>query len=148
MIGTPDALIRWLTEQARDQLFEIKKHRKKRSLNANNYAWALIGQIADTVGLNKNEVYLNMLHDYGQSEMVTVEKGVDITGYIKYYKHAGDSIINGHEAIHYIIYKGSSEMDTKEMSILIDGIVQEAKNLDIETLESKELEALKNNWRA
>lgn len=147
MIGKPDAIIRWLTEQDRETEFEIKKHRKKRSLNANNYAWALITQIADRMNLSKEETYLQMLQDYGQSEMITLVKGINIDGYIKYYKKAGESVINGTEAVHYLVYKGSSEMDTKEMAILIDGIVQEAKNLGIQTLEDAEIERLKEGWK-
>lgn len=38
-------------------------------------------------------------------------------------------------------------MDTKQMSILIDGIVQEAKQLDIETLPPAELTRLKEGWK-
>lgn len=151
MIGKPDAIIRWLTEQDRETEFEIKKYHKKRSLNANNYAWALITQIADRLSndkltLTKEEVYLRMLQDYGQSEMITLVKGINIDGYIKYYKKAGESVINGTEAVHYLVYKGSSEMDSKEMAILIDGIVQEAKNLGIQTLEDAEIERLKKGW--
>jgi hypothetical protein len=34
------------------------------------------------------------------------------------------------------------------MSILVDGIVSEAKLLNIETLTPEEIENLKNSWRA
>lgn len=35
----------------------IKEHRKKRSLNANAYAWELIGALAENQGIDKEEVY-------------------------------------------------------------------------------------------
>lgn len=147
MIGIPNALIRYLTEQDPDQQFEVKIHRERRSLNANNYAWALISKIADIMNMSKDETYRAMLKDYGQSEMITLVKGIQISGYIKYYEKAGETIINGQEAEHYLVFKGSSEMDTKEMSILLDGIVQEAKSLGIETLDDAEIKRLEEGWK-
>ena len=38
-------------------------------------------------------------------------------------------------------------MNTKEMSKLIDGIVEEAKTLDIETMTPNELQILKEEWK-
>lgn len=71
---------------------------------------------------------------------------IDVKGYFKYYKLAGTSILNGKEFNHYKIYKGSSEYDTKEMSILLNGVVQEAKNLGIKTKDDIELERLIKEW--
>ena len=51
-----------LEEIKEDKLsIEIKKYRKKRSLNSNNYAWELITQIADKISASKEEVYFEML---------------------------------------------------------------------------------------
>ena len=44
------------------------------------------------------------------------------------------------------IFKGSSEYDTREMSVLIDGVISEAKELDIETLPPHEIERMKQKW--
>ena len=133
--------------QSRDYLdIEIKEYREKRSLNANGYAWKLITEIANVIGKSKEEVYLDMLRHYGQSELVSVLSDIDVTGYFKYYEVAGTSVLNGKEFTHYKVYKGSSEYNTKEMSILIDGIVQEAKQLDIETLTPDEISRIKEMW--
>ena len=43
-------------------------------------------------------------------------------------------------------YYGSSTYDTKEMSLLIDLIVQQAKDLDIETMTPEQLSILKERW--
>lgn len=126
--------------------YEIKKTRKKRSLNANAYAWELIGQIGDVLRISKDEVYLDMLKSYGQSHVVSVRSEIDVSGYFRYYEAAGETTLNGKRFTHYRVYKGSSEYDTREMSVLIDGIVQEAKQLDIETLTPLELERLKDAW--
>lgn len=147
MIGKPEELVRWLFNQDREKVFEIKEHKQKRSLNANAYAWTLIGKIADAVRSSKDEVYLSMLKRYGQSEMVSVISSIDVHGYFKYYEPCGTSHLQGKDFTHYRIYKGSSEYDTREMAVLIDGIVSEAENLGIETLPPSEVERLKEMWR-
>jgi len=147
MIGKAEEIIKWLFNQDRDKLFEVKEHKEKRSLNANAYAWSLIGKIADALRSSKDEVYLTMLKRYGQSEMVSVLSDINVSGYFKYYEEIAKATLQGKEFTHYRIYKGSSEYDTKEMSVLIDGIVSEAKELDIETLPPHEVERLKAMWR-
>ena len=89
-----------------------------------------------------------MLRRYGQSELISVLANINVKGFVKYYDEAGRTILNGKEFVHYKIYKGSSEYDTKEMSILIDGVVSECEALGISTMTPNELEVLKNNWNA
>ena len=128
----------------KDTIYDVKinKHREKRSLNANAYLWKLVTEIGNILNKSKEEVYLQMLIDYGQSEMISILSEINVKGYFKYYKLAGTSILNGKEFNHYKIYKGSSEYNTKEMSILLEGAVQEAKNLGIKTKEDYEIEKL------
>ena len=148
MIGTPQQIIPWLFDQDREKVFEIKEHKEKRSLNANAYAWSLITKIADALRTSKEECYLEMLKRYGQSEIVSVLSEINVEGYFKYYEPIATATLQGKEFTHYKIYKGSSEYDTREMSILIDGIVSEAKELGIETIPPNEIERLKTMWRA
>lgn len=128
------------------------KYRKKRSLDANAYVWILLTKIANhpDVKSSKEEVYEEMLQKYGylyQDEKgyipVTVKAGVDmskIVGHWKFYKSNGkfDS---------YLMIKGSSEYNTAEMSHFIDMVVQEAKELGIETMTPDGLERMKATWR-
>lgn len=145
--GKADACITWLLSQDRDKEFEVKEHKKKRSLNANAYAWKLITEIANVTRLSKEEVYLDMLKHYGQSEIVSVLSNIDVSGYFKYYEAIGTAKLQGKDFTHYKIYKGSSEYNTYEMSVLIDGIVHEAEQLDIQTLTPAELLRLKELWK-
>lgn len=147
MIGTQKQLITYLSEQDSNKQYELKEYHEKRSLNANNYAWKLITEIANILRISKEEVYLEMLKIYGQSQIVSVLAEIDVSKYFKYYTEAGESILKGKKFKHYKVYMGSSEMDTKQMSILIDGIVQEAKALDIETMTPAELSRLKEAWQ-
>ena len=125
---------------------ELKQYRQHRSLNANAYAWLLIGQIADIVRAGKDEIYLKCLKRYGQSELISVLSHVPIENYVKYYEEAGASKLNGKDFTHYRVYKGSSDFDTREMSIFIDGVVSEAKGLGIQTETPNQLAEIKARW--
>lgn len=126
--------------------FKIEEYKEKRSLNANAYAWVLITKISNVLRASKEEIYFLMLKRYGVSEIVSILSNIDVTGYFKYYEEFGRSVLNNKEFTHYKIFKGSSEYNTKEMSILIDGIVSEAKALEIETMTPDQLAILKSSW--
>ena len=125
---------------------KIDKYREKRSLNANNYAWKLITEIGNRTRQSKDDVYFLMLKRYGQSEMISVMAHIPIGEYVKYCEEAGESTLNGKLFKHYRVYKGSSEFDTKEMSIFIDGIVSEAKDLGIQTDTPDQIAKMKALW--
>ena len=125
---------------------KIDRYREKRSLNANNYAWKLLTEIGNVLRTSKDEVYLEMLKRYGQSEIISVLAHIPIKEYVKYCEEAGSSTLNGKLFKHYKVYKGSSEFDTREMSIFIDGVVSEAKELGIQTMTPDEIANLKSLW--
>ena len=131
---------------------EIKKHHERRSLDANAYMWALVGKIAEamTPPLPKEEVYQEMLRRYGQSGMVSIaEKYVEqFEREFKYRDELGRSELNGKTFVHYRFYIGSSKYDSKEMALLVDGVVSEAKALGIDTDTPEMIARIKEEWRA
>jgi hypothetical protein len=125
---------------------EVKPFRQRRSLDSNNYAWKLITEIGNVLRANKEDVYLTMLKRYGQSDMISVLPCVPIHNYVKYYEEAGEGTVNGKVFKHYKVFKGSSEYDSREMSIFIDGVVSEAKELGIQTMTPNEIAEMKARW--
>ena len=125
---------------------KLDKFREKRSLNANNYAWKLMTEIANIVRSDKDKIYLEMLKRYGQRETISVLAHIPMDGYVKYYEEIGESELNGKLFKHYHIFKGSSEFDTREMSIFIDGIVDDAKELGIQTDTPEMIAKMKSLW--
>ena len=125
---------------------KIDEFREKRSRNANNYAWKLITEIGNATRQSKDDVYLTMLKRYGQSEMISVLAEIPVGRFLKYYEEAGESRLNGKLFKHYRVYTGSSEFDTKEMSIFIDGVVSEAKELNIPTETPEQIAKMKSLW--
>lgn len=145
MIGNSQQIIQWLFQQKDlEKKFEIKEYKPKRTLNQNAYCWELIGKIADNMRKSKEEVYLGMLRDYGQSEIISVRADINIDGFFKYYEKFGAGQVNGKDFTHYKVYKGSSEFDTREMAIFIDGVVQEAQAIGIQTLTPTQIAELKS----
>ena len=147
MVGKADEVIKWLLNQDREKLFEIKPYRQKRSLNANAYAWVLINEMANRLRTSKDEVYLEMLKRYGQSKVISVLSEIDISRFVKYYEEIGKGHVEGKEFTHYRCFIGSSEYDSREMAILIDGIVDEAQELGIDTLPTTAVERMKALWQ-
>lgn len=133
--------------------YEIKPAAKKRSQNANSYAWQLIGEISKKVSLPKNEVYQKMIEDIGgMSDVVTIKSEAlyDFTrAFIN--GHLGRSVdpIGTHgEFTDVVITYGSSDYDTAQMSRFIDSIVQECHVLDIPTMEDARLDQIIKAWEA
>ena len=141
-------------EDEKDYDLEIKQHRQKRSLNANNYSWKLTDELADKlivagVKLSKEECHAEMIFRYGQvlcdenGEQVTYSTAQEIKlpEFYPYAKQIGESYLNGKIFKHYRIYRGSHTYDTREMSIFISGIVEECKEQGIDT-DTPEIKAL------
>jgi len=127
----------------------IEHKKKKRSLNANAYCWKLCTEIANVLRSSKDEVYLSMIKRYGQSSVVSVvEQAAELfKRTVKYCEDFGDADLNGKHFKHIKVFMGSSEYDTRQMAILIDGIVSEAKALGISTMTPAEIDKLKDSWQ-
>ena len=143
MIGNAKAIIEYLFNQDKDKLYEIKEHKAKRTLTQNAYYWVLVNELANCLRKSKEEVHFDLLKDYSQVALVTLKSNVDIKGYIRYYEFERETNINGVKFNIYKVYKGSSEMDKKEFSILLEGLIQEAQQQGIPTLTPNEIAKLR-----
>ncbi len=137
-------------EQGKDYRIKLTRWTEKRSLDSNSYAWLIISKIADKVGSSKEEIYEQMLCAYGTVDdevpPITVIAGVDMSKFADHFFRFDSRKIGDKEFDCYLRIKGSSEMDSKEMSHFIDGIVFEAKQLGIETLPPEEIRLMNERW--
>lgn len=106
----------------------------------------LITAIADVLNADKEEIYLAELKKYGQSEVVSVKSSINVGGFFKYFEECGRGKVNGTEFTHYKVYKGSSEFDTREMSVFIKGVVMDAQELGIDTRTPDEIANMTSLW--
>lgn len=126
--------------------YEIVRRRKKRSNDANALCWKLCTEIANVLRTDKESIYVDMLKSYGQSDIWAAGPETNPEQHFKYFDFFGKRTVGGKEVCFYTVYRGSSEYDTKEMSILLDGIIYEAKNLDIEVISEREKSLLLEEW--
>ncbi len=124
-----------------DVNLSVKKWRNARSRDANAYFHLLVNEIATVQGLDDDAVKRHLVVSYGtlardgDNQIIgfKLPPSVDpsnIYPYTKFYKSMEE---NGKTFNCYLVYKRSSEMDTAEMSRLIDGAVSEARELGIDT---------------
>ena len=133
----------------------VKKHREKRSLDANAYFHVLVGKIADIQGISKPKCKNILLGRYGQREIIegkpvfiSVISDVDMMEREDIHcTPVGYGHANGREFTHYAVVRPSHTYDTKEMSVLIDGTVDEAKEMGIETMTPAEIKKMEETWR-
>lgn len=132
---------------------DLKEHRKKRSLDANAYAWTLLGKLANKVGLPKEEVYREIIKDVGGNYEVLPIRNDAVDKWISNWQQKGigwvcdilgESKLDGYTNV--ITYYGSSTYDSLQMSKLINLIVEECKQQGIETMTPAELALLMDGW--
>lgn len=133
----------------------IEKKRKKRSLDANAYAWALINKLAEKLRSTSEEVYQECIRRYGFRTIVLVKNDLledvmtafNSQGLGNYSEIIGQSQ-NNKNGTNVQLYFGSSKYDTKQMARFIDGIVSDCQEQGIETMTPEEIEKLKVAWRS
>lgn len=151
-LGKAMALVRKHKNRLYD--LEVKEHREKRSLDANAYAWVLIHKLAAVMRLTPEEVYLNAVLNVGDNFTPMCVRLQDVERFKRSWQSnglgwpvldLGISQVPGCRNL--MAYHGSSTFDTAQMSRLIDGLVQDCKALDIETLSEEKLSLLKEAWQ-
>jgi len=155
MIGEKPEVLKWLVDQAEGE-YEAKPYRKHRSLSANNYYWKAVGEIAKANGITNQRQHNLLLRRYGTFADVCGEKAYCIipdtdeaenaaleSEYFHLYPTSKIRPGNPNFRV-YIMIKGSHEYNTAEMSRLIDGTIDEMKQMGLTPPPTREIaEALK-----
>ena len=126
------------------------KFRQKRSLDANATLWLCLSRIAQsmTPPVDKWEVYLQMLKRYGKYTYICVKPTV-VDAVKEQWRECeviGEIDINGKKAVQILCYFGSSTYNTKEFSVLLDGVISEMKEMGLETPASEEIRKALELW--
>ena len=130
---------------------ELKKYRKKRSLDSNAYAWVLLGELQSTLNIPKEEIYRDLIKNIGSYEVLPV-KNEAVEKFRQAWSKNGlgwvtettKSKLEGFTNV--IAYYGSSTYNTKEMTRLIEMLVEECKQFEIETKPKAEINSLLRSW--
>ena len=147
-----------LSQEDKDKIWDISPHKdvKRRSLSANNYFYALCTKIAEKLKISLNEVHNMMLSRYGYPEYIDDK--------IVYFILPDRLDVNKLEGVHlkataktkvldngevnrvYLVMRGSHTFNSAEMARLIDGVISEAKELDIDTITVSEKDKMLEEW--
>ena len=156
MVGTANKLITYLIEQTKDKQFELKEFKEKRSLNANAYCWVLCDKIAKELSkegtvTTKEIVYKDAITQIGSFEPMIIEEKA-FENFERIWSKQGlgfivQEVSRKDKCIRVNCYYGSSTYNTKEMSLLINLLVELAESLNIETKSENEINSLLEKWK-
>lgn len=160
MTGTYIQAVQYLTEQNIKNpgaMWDVKEHKEKRSLDSNSYFHALCDKLRfkiDPVPWSMAHIKNYLITSYGQVERdedgnivyikanIPAEKMQEVE-----YLHCLPVKYESDTVVIYRVYRGSHTYDSKEMSQLIAGTVDECRAVGIETATPAELARMAELWR-
>ena len=129
----------------------VKEFREKRSLSQNAYLWVLLDKLAEKVSRSREFIYKEYIRSYGVFEIIPLRNDAVERWCTIWSKHGlgwfcedlGESKLNGYTKL--IAYYGSSSYNTKEMTRLIDAVIQDCQELGINTMPLSDIMLLQND---
>jgi len=129
---------------------DVTVHRDKRSKDANSYFHVLVGKLADVLRESKHYIKNKIVAEYGQpyiydGKIATYTTTIppEVIHYLPqtdcHLWLTNTNQLNGETWYSYRVYKKTSELDSKEFSIMLDGLIRECQDMDIETMTPDEL---------
>lgn len=118
----------------------LTKYSKRRSKDANSLLWACIGDIARETGSKKEEIYHQLLKDWGVSDFVVIRR----TALARFMACMGGSIKfcekldlvpvgkKHEEGVQLQIFYGSSTYSVEQFQRLLEGCFEEMRNVGIQ----------------
>lgn len=158
MTGSANVIAILAAKRAGDgKLYDFTEHKEKRSRSQNSYYWELLGRLSRKLRKPMAAVHNEMLRSYGVPEiidggLITVMVPDSEIGEARaimsesYHLKPTSRLKTGNDGNIYRMYmllKSSHDMNTEEMSGLLNGLIEECKAQDIETLPPDELERLR-----
>lgn len=142
LTGKIKDLIPKMLELNQDKTYELKEQKKKRTLIQNNYYWELLGELSRVIKISPEELHKEMIYKSCPFEEYLVPIEANLRA-IEYYKEIYKIERNGtlYKAIR--VYTGSSRLDTIEMGILLDNLIEECNIQGISTLTPNEINKMR-----
>jgi len=136
--------------QGNKLIIDIKKWFKKRSKNANNYLWALIEKLSEKLNISRKETYRKHIYEAGTYQELSMEEEA-MERFQKIWEEKGigwfsEKTVNEYGEIVLRVYFGSSTYDTKEMTRLLDSVIQDCQSQNIETKTEAEIGNMLESW--
>ena len=129
----------------------VKEYRPKRSLSQNSYLWVLLDKLADKINRSKEDIYKIYVKDYGVFEILPIRNDCaerfktnwSKNGLGWFCEDLGESKLDGYTKL--IAYYGSSTYNSKELSRVIDAVIQDCEEQGIQVMPLSEIMLLQND---
>lgn len=147
----PAEALKWLVSYVKGKNYDIVSHVEKRSRTANAYAWVLITKLSEALNYSKEEIYKRAVQEIGGKSTVMSLRTNAVKDFAKAFKngHIGRSVEILHSEPDHtdvLITYGSSDFSTRQMSQLIDNLVQDCLAIGIETKDENYIKSLLEDW--
>lgn len=136
--GTPKKLNSILYDLKQDKIYELKEYKEKRNKDQNAKYWKLLGELSLVLKIGIEELHFNMLKNYSQRYEILVPSEISIRG-IEYYEKKSTITKNGKEFTVYHVFTPSHELNIEEFALLMSGLIEECKQVGIETRSPNEI---------
>jgi len=134
------------TEIKEDKKYDLTEHKEKRSKNANAYLWELLGKLQDKLIIPKEDLYKNYIREIGAFDTLAI-KNEAVETFVREWNARGlgyqvELITSNDVVTELAIYYGSSAYNTKQMSNLIELVIEDCKEQGIETKSADEIRSM------
>lgn len=147
--GADVARLRSMPDEEYD--LTVKKYREKRSLNANSYMWVLLDKLAAKLRADREELYLRYVKHYGIWCDVTLmanKAKTIMTGWERQGLGWKTEVMAATDkAVDVRLYYGTSVYNKKQMKRVIDAVVEDCKDMGIETRTPEKIAAMIAAWK-
>lgn len=139
-----DKLLIEVSNLDNDKLYDVKisVYSEKRTRSMNAYYWQLVTQLANELRTSKDEMHEQLLKRYSQRDYISLLSHINPSDYFPYYEYQNTYKHNNNTFKSYLVFKRSSDMNKREFSILLDGLISECKECDIPTMTPEQIAEL------
>lgn len=137
--GIPRKLNSILYDLQQDKVYELKEYKEQRNKKQNSKYWKLVGELSLVTKIGIEEIHFDMLKNYSQRYEILVPSDKEIRG-IDYYEKKSTISKNGKEYTVYHVFTPSHELNESEFAILMKGLIEECKQVGIDTRSPEEIQ--------
>lgn len=143
MIGTKNELIKYLLEQDDTKKYEVKEFKKKRTLNQNAYYHLLLNELSQKIGVPSTELHFEYIKRSSPFIDILIPKEADTRAF-EYYE-VRNTIEKQNKLFKVVrVFTSSHLLNTIEMGILLDNLIEDCKENGISTMTSDELAKMRS----
>ena len=136
--------------KGKDLTISLSRYRKKRSLDANAFLWKCLGEMSAVIGMTPWDMYLDVLKKYGKYTHIKIietayeslQKVWRETEIVEEMMEKNPETGEQCKYLRVLCFFGSSTYDSKEFSVLLNGVIADMAELGLERPTDEHLRAI------